>query len=70
MLESPDFKLCTIIEPFHDVTFESIKTVAKMLKVPLDEHVEIKTDTGEVIKTDVPVPVGITYLQLKKLYKN
>lgn len=60
---SPDVFLCTIIEPFQDVTFDNIKTAAKMLNIPLDEYVTIKTEDGRVIKTDRPVPVGISYFQ-------
>ena len=60
---SPDTMLYTIVEPFQDVSFDNIKTAAKMLKVPLDEYVTIKTDDGKEIKTDVPVPVGISYFQ-------
>ena len=59
----PELNLCTIIEPFQDISFESIRTAAKMLKVPLDEYVTIKTEDGRVIKTDRPVPVGISYFQ-------
>ena len=61
----PDLNLCVIIEPFHDVSFENIQTCAKMLKVPLDEHVTIKTEDGRVIKTDRPVPVGISYKEVR-----
>lgn len=63
LLDKDEIHLYTIIEPFHDISFEAIKAAAKMLKVPLDEKVTIKTDDGKVIKTDTPVPVGITYLQ-------
>lgn len=63
LLLDENFHLNLVIEPFHDVSFESIRTVAKMLKVPLDEKVSIKTDSGEIITSDRPVPVGITYLQ-------
>lgn len=63
MLESGDMNLCTIIEPFFDISFETIKTAAKMLRVELDEYVTIKTPDGKTIKTDKPVPVGITYMQ-------
>lgn len=63
LLDSKDFEICTVVEPFHDVTFDNIKTAAKMLRVPLDEYVTIKTEDGKTIKTDVPVPVGITYMQ-------
>ena len=56
----PDMNICTIVEPFVDVSFESIRTAAKMLKIPLDEYVTIKTEDGKVIKTDRPVPVGIS----------
>jgi len=62
-LKEGNTNLYLIIEPFHNVSFESIRTAAKMLKVELDEYVTIKTDDGHVIKTDRPVPVGITYLQ-------
>ena len=61
----PDLNLCIIVEPFHDVSFENIQTCAKMLKVPLDEHVTIKTEDGRVIKTDRPVPVGISYKEVR-----
>ena len=60
---SPEMLLCTVIEPFQSVSFESIKTAAKMLGVPLDEYVTIKTESGKVIKTDRPVPVGVSYFQ-------
>ena len=62
-LEGDEFLLCTIIEPFQDVSFDAIKTAAKMLKIPLDEYVTIETPDGKKIKTDRPVPVGITYMQ-------
>ncbi len=62
---SPETLLCTIVEPFQDVTFDDIKTAAKMLKVPLDEYVTIKTEDGKVIKTDRPVPVGISYKEVR-----
>lgn len=56
--------LYTILEPFHDVSFENIKTAAKMLGVALDEKVTITNEeTGEKITSDRAVPVGITYLQ-------
>ena len=60
---SPELLLCTIIEPFQNVSFDNIKTAAKMLKVPLDEYVTIKTEDGRTIKSDKPVPVGISYFQ-------
>lgn len=62
-LDDAELNLSTVIEPFHDVSFDSIKTAAKMLRVPLDEYVTIETDDGKKIRTDTPVPVGITYLQ-------
>ena len=62
-LDGDGFLLCTIVEPFQDVSFDSIKTAAKMLKIPLDEYVTIETPDGKKIKTDRPVPVGITYMQ-------
>jgi len=33
--------------------------------VPLDEYVTIKTEDGRVIKTDRPVPVGISYKEVR-----
>ncbi len=61
----PEMNICTIIEPFQDVTFDAIRTAAKMLKVPLDEYVTIKTEDGRIIKTDRPVPVGISYKEVR-----
>lgn len=62
-LESDNFHLNLILEPFHDVSFESILATAKLLKVELDEYVTIETPDGKKIKTDRPVPVGVSYFQ-------
>ena len=63
LLSSKDFHLHTIVEPFAHLSFENINTAAKLLKVELDEYVEITDDNGRKIKSDVPVPVGISYVQ-------
>lgn len=62
-LKDGSMELYTIIEPFEDISFENIKSAAKMLKVPLDEKVTIIDDEGNKTVTDRPIPVGITYLQ-------
>lgn len=58
-----NIKLYAVLEPFFNVSFENIRSVAAMLKVDLDEKVTIETEDGKTITTDRPVPVGITYLQ-------
>ncbi len=58
-----EFVIFTIIEPFHNVSFEQIKSASKLLNVKLDEYVTIKGPDGKIRKTDRPVPVGYTYLQ-------
>lgn len=64
-------KLYTILEPFYDVSFENIKTAAKMLRIPLDEKVTIiNEDTGEKIVTDRAVPVGCDTFLSEKLKHN
>lgn len=60
LLKTSSMNFCTVIEPFFDVSFDNIRTASKLLKVPLDEYVTIITDDGTKIKTDRPVPVGIT----------
>lgn len=62
-LQNGTMELYTILEPFHSVSFENIKSAAKMLKVPLDEKLTIIDENGKKITTDRPVPVGITYIQ-------
>ena len=58
-----EFIIFTIVEPFHNISFEQIKSASKLLDVKLDEHVTIKAPDGTIHKTDRPVPVGMTYLQ-------
>lgn len=63
IIKSGDLRFFTIIEPFYNISFEQIRTAAKFLRIELDEYVTIKTEDGKTIKTDRPVPVGVTYLQ-------
>lgn len=58
-----NFKIYTVVEPFHDVSFESIKSAAELLDVQLDEKITITTPDGKKITTDKPVPVGVTLMQ-------
>lgn len=66
---SGELKFYTVLEPFYDISFTSIKTAAKFLDIELDEYVTIDTPDGK-ITTDVKVPVGITYMQALEHYSS
>ncbi len=60
ILINKELKFNLIMEPFNNISMENISKAAKILDIPLDEHVyipELKTWTKN------KVPVGIQYIQ-------
>lgn len=59
-IRSGEITLFFTLVPFHDIEFETLKTAADHLNIPLDEKIYIpELDQW----TKEPVPVGITYAQ-------
>lgn len=64
-IKNDKINLLCMIEPFEDITFESIRSAAEFINIPLEEKVFIP----ELNKwTDVPVPVGISYYMFLEHY--
>jgi len=59
--------LFCLIEPFEDISFESIRSAARFINIPLEEKVYIpELDRW----TDVAVPVGISYFMFLEHYSD
>jgi DNA-directed RNA polymerase beta subunit len=66
-IKTDEIYLYCLVEPFQDISFQSIKTAAKFLNIPLEEKVYIpELDTW----TAFPVPVGIAYYQFLEHYSD
>ncbi|MEM3452057.1 MAG: hypothetical protein QW835_00320 [Candidatus Hadarchaeum sp.] len=57
-----------IIPPFVSVDFDKIKTVADLLRIPLEERVKVRVGEREIVTE--PVPVGVSYIQFLEHYSN
>ncbi len=64
-IKNDNFKLIYLVEPFEDVSFETIKSAAEFLHIPLEEKVYIpELDQW----TDTAVPVGVSHFLFLEHY--
>lgn len=67
IIKSGKLSLICIVEPFQDIKYESIKSAADFLDIPLNEKVYIPEFDQW---TDVAVPVGVSYFTFLEHYSD